>query len=181
MRQTVLVLGGTRSGKSAYAVELARDSGFDVTFVATAEIGDAEMAERVAEHRRGRPAEWITLEAPRDVGEAIRGAGARGAVVVDCLSLLVSNLLLDEPDSSASKQPKSLASEIEDEVNSIFGCVDELDLLILVSDEVGQGIVPTSELGRRYRDLLGTANQLAAHRADTVFWMTAGIPQRIKG
>ncbi len=175
------MLGGTRSGKSAYAVELAGDSGFDVTFVATAEIGDAEMAERVAEHRRGRPAEWITLEAPQNLGESIRGVARGGAVVVDCLSLLVSNLLLDEPDPSASKQSKPLVSEIEDEVNSIFECVDELDLLIVVSDEVGQGVVPASKLGRRYRDLLGTANQLAARRADTVFWMTAGIPQRIKG
>jgi len=176
MGELILVLGGARSGKSAFAQELARErGGRQVLFVATAEAGDEEMRSRIEGHRRKRPAGWRTVEAPRYVGEAIFGAvdGAK-VILVDCLTLLVSNAILslgEAPDPSAAEA--AVMAEVE-------GLIEVRDqktaALIVVSNEVGMGLVPTSPLGRLYRDLLGRANQVLAARADRVYWMVAGLP-----
>lgn len=181
MGETVFVLGGTRSGKSKFAQRLAREAAGKVTFVATAVATDEEMALRIEAHRRERPREWTTVECQTGVGEAIRAAGAREVVLVDCLSLLVSNILLRGWDRPKAPEFDETEREVEAELNSLFEVSRDLTLLIVVSNEVGQGVVPDTALGRRYRDLLGLANQRAAGSADRVYWVLAGIPQKIKG
>ena len=180
MGGSVFVLGGARSGKSKFAVDLAEKSGSSVTFVATLEVGDTEMAERVQAHQRHRPANWQTLELTHGIGRYIRDRGIRGTVLVDCLSLLVSNLLLRAPNEPQADESKRLEGEIESEIREIFDSASDLDLLVVVSNEVGHGVVPATPLGRRYRDLIGLANQMAAGQAHSVYWIVAGIPQLLK-
>lgn len=175
----VLVLGGARSGKSAFAQQLARErGGASVLFVATAEAGDEEMRRRIANHRRERPAAWRTLEAPRGVAAALQ-AHYRGerAVLLDCLTLLVANLLgeVDHPLAPAAEE-RVLA-----EIRTLLNVARALPAhVILVSNEVGLGLVPTTPLGRAYRDLLGLVNQRVAQAADEVYFLVAGIPMRVK-
>lgn len=178
--ELILVLGGARSGKSTFAQKLACDlGGAQVLFVATAEAGDEEMQRRIARHRRRRPEEWRTLEVHRDVGPAIRKhIGESRVVLLDCLSLLVANLLLEAQDIFSDE----LEAQVMAEVESLVSCVGETAAhLIVVSNEVGCGLVPEYPLGRAYRDLLGCANQAVARSADRVYVLTAGIPVAIKG
>ncbi len=169
----ILVLGGARSGKSSYAQQLAQGLGRErVLYVATAEAGDEEMRERIERHRQGRPPGWRTLEAPRNVGQAIREqAGDAEVVLVDCLTMLVSNLLLEGAGED----------EVLAQVRELAGCAQRAPHLIVISNEVGMGLVPPYPLGRAYRDLLGRANQLLAQSAGRVHLLVAGIPLIIKG
>ena len=176
----ILVLGGARSGKSSFAQQLAHELGGErVLFVATAGAGDEEMRRRIEKHRRERPPEWRTLEAQRDVGQAILDhAGEPGVILVDCLTLLVSNLLVDADDPFAADVEAQVMAEVE----GLEACVEQQSgYLIVVSNEVGLGLVPPYPLGRAYRDLLGRANHVLARRADDVYMLVAGIPVRIKG
>jgi adenosylcobinamide kinase/adenosylcobinamide-phosphate guanylyltransferase len=179
MGRILFVLGGARSGKSRYAQARAATeagAGRPVAFIATAEARDEEMRQRIHRHRQDRPSGWLTLEAPREAGRALEAAAPEaGAVLVDCLTLLVSNLLLAEPDGQKAER---LALE---EVESLLRAARAAPVpVILVSNEVGQGVVPSSRLGRAFRDLAGRANQLAAAEADEVVLLTAGLPQRLK-
>ena len=180
MGQLILVLGGARSGKSGFAQQLARELGGDqVLFVATAEAGDEEMQQRIEKHRHERPADWRTLEVQRDVSQAILDQldGSR-VILVDCLSLLVANLLLDVQDPFSA----GLEAQVVAEVERLVSCAKRLDgHLVVVSNEVGLGLVPPYPLGRAYRDLLGRANQVLARNADRVYMLLAGIPMPIKG
>jgi len=174
-----LILGGARSGKSTHAQQLARERGSDdVLFVATAQALDDEMAVRIAAHRADRPAAWRTLEAPRHVGEAILQAGPCAVVLVDCLTLLVSNavLVLSESASMAEAEAVALA-EVDDLVAAYRRGMASW---IVISNEVGLGLVPPYPVGRAYRDALGRANQRLAAEADEVLFMMAGLPLRIK-
>lgn len=188
--QLALVLGGAKSGKSDFAVQLAASRGERVLFVATATAGDAEMAARIEAHRRARPATWTTIEAPTGVGSALRPLVAEGeTVLLDCLSLLVANCLMDSTDSP-SRTRESPRGEIAvddattgvtNEVSDLLAVAQEARChLIVVSSEVGFGIVPEYPLGRRYRDLLGSANQQVAKAADEVYLVLAGIPVELK-
>jgi adenosyl cobinamide kinase/adenosyl cobinamide phosphate guanylyltransferase len=159
----VLLLGGARSGKSAMAVRLAAGSSGPVTFIATAQAGDEEMDARIRRHRETRQVEWKTLEAPIDVLGAVRSAAARDFVVLDCLTLWVSNML--GQDASAS-DIESIASEVVQELRG-RDCV-------VVSNEVGLGIVPANELARSFRDILGAVNTAFAAAADRAVLMVAG-------
>jgi len=177
--ELILVLGGARSGKSGFAQQLAHDLGGErVLFVATAEAGDEEMQRRIERHRRDRPARWRTLEVQREVGAAIRAhLGKSRVVLLDCLSLLVANLLLEAQDVFADEVEARVVAEIE----SLISCVRETGVhLIVVSNEVGCSLVPDHPLGRAYRDLLGRANQIVARSADRVYVLMAGIPVQIK-
>jgi adenosylcobinamide kinase/adenosylcobinamide-phosphate guanylyltransferase len=176
-KQTILLLGGARSGKSRYAQQLARQLGDKVLFVATGEALDEEMQARIIEHRKNRPESWRTLEIPVDIGERIeKGIGDAEVVVIDCLTLLVSNLLRDEPDYPEAE--KRVASEI----NELIAVMDRFDAsFVIVSNEVGMGLVPEIRLGRIYRDMLGKANQLLASHATEVYLMVACLPVRVKG
>ena len=160
----ILVLGGARSGKSAMAVRLAADSGKPVTFIATAAPGDEEMAERISRHRKTRPGGWRTIEAPVDLLGTMRSADPEDFVVVDCLTLWVSNLL----GRGIS------AREIDDMAGELAAAVQDRDCVI-VSNEVGLGIVPANDLARAFRDILGGVNAQFASRADRAILMVAGL------
>ncbi|HEX7265554.1 MAG TPA: bifunctional adenosylcobinamide kinase/adenosylcobinamide-phosphate guanylyltransferase [Candidatus Dormibacteraeota bacterium] len=158
-----LLLGGARSGKSAMAVRLAGASGSPVTFIATAVAGDDEMALRIARHRESRPAEWTTVEAPLDLLEAVRSAAAGDFLVVDCLTLWVSNLLGQGAD----------AAEIDAAAATVMQSLRGRDCVV-VTNEVGLGIVPVNEMARGFRDTLGSVNALFAASADKAVLMVAG-------
>ena len=180
MGQLIFILGGARSGKSSYAQQLAHDmGGSQVLFVATAEAGDADMAQRIARHRQSRPAVWRTLEVPRHVGQALpHQLGNALVVVVDCLTLLVSNALLALPDPLDSE---AAAVAVQDEVSALLhACQSSAATFIVVSNEVGLGLVPDNALGRLYRDLLGHANQAFARQARAVYFMVAGLAIDVK-
>ena len=173
------ILGGARSGKSAHAQKLAHEhGGEDVLFIATAQALDDEMRARIEAHRRDRPAAWRTLEAPRHSGEAIARAGASAIVLVDCLTLLVSNVVLALPESASAAQAEAAAVAEVDELLATYrrGTAS----WIVISNEVGLGLVPPYPVGRTYRDALGRANQRLAAEADEVLFMVAGIPMKVK-
>ena len=174
-KELIFILGGARSGKSAFAERLAR-RGRRVLFVATAEARDEDMKRRIAAHRERRPAGWDTLEEPLDPVAALRPVLDRyDTVLLDCLTLWVSNLLLDEPVRAEDGR------RIPDSARELMDLIAESPATwILVSNEVGQGIVPPSTLGRAYRDALGRVNQVAASRADRVYLMTAGLALELK-
>jgi adenosyl cobinamide kinase/adenosyl cobinamide phosphate guanylyltransferase len=159
----VLLLGGARSGKSAMAQRLAAASGLPVVVVATAEPRDADMAERIRRHQAGRPAAWRTVEAPLDVAGAVRSLPADHFVIVDCLTLWVANLLEAGRDATlVGEAAGTLASELASR------------RAVVVSNEVGLGIVPDNELSRTFRDALGDANAVFAARAERAVLMVAG-------
>jgi adenosylcobinamide kinase/adenosylcobinamide-phosphate guanylyltransferase len=171
----ILILGGVRGGKSAFAQTLAAEHGGSVTFVATAEARDEEMRLRIEDHRRARPASWRTIEAPLNPAAALAEAPPAEVTVLDCLTLLVSNLLLRDESPEAAQQA------VDGEVEALLRVFEAgSGSLIMVSNEVGMGVVPPYELGRLYRDLLGWANQRIAQSASEVYWMLAGLPIEVK-
>lgn len=159
----ILLLGGARSGKSASAVRLAFQSALPVTFIATGEAGDDEMAERIARHRAQRPEAWATIEAPRELRAAVESVGADRFLIVDCLTLWVSNLL------GVGRTAEQIVEEGRQVARSLSG-----RSAVAVSNEVGLGIVPTNELARRYRDVLGAVNAVFAAEASRSLLMVAG-------
>ncbi|MBL7061825.1 MAG: bifunctional adenosylcobinamide kinase/adenosylcobinamide-phosphate guanylyltransferase [Dehalococcoidia bacterium] len=176
-KQITLILGGARSGKSHYAQQLAAKLSDKVLFVATGEALDEEMQARIAEHKKSRPKNWQTLEIPTGIGRRIeRQIGDAEVVLIDCLTLLISNLLRDEPDYPEAEK------RVTSEINELIAAMDKLDAsFVIVSNEVGMGLVPETKLGRIYRDLLGKANQLLASHATEVYLMVACLPVRVKG
>jgi adenosylcobinamide kinase/adenosylcobinamide-phosphate guanylyltransferase len=166
--QLTLVLGGARSGKSRHAECLITACPPPWVYVATAEPLDAEMRARIAEHRARRGADWRIIEAPRDLAGALEKHSAGGAVLVDCLTLWLSNLMLADADIEAD------TARLEAALAGMAGSV------VLVSNEVGLGIVPDNALARRFRDAQGRLNQRMAARADRVVLMVAGLPLVVK-
>ena len=162
-----LVLGGARSGKSRHAERLATALPAPWTYVATAQPLDEEMRARISAHRARREAGWLTVEAPINLAEAI-GAVASGPVLVDCLTLWVSNLLLNDIDVAEATAALDAALDAR------------LAPTILVANEVGLGIVPDNALARAFRDAAGLLNQRLAARADRVVFLVAGLPMRVK-
>jgi adenosyl cobinamide kinase/adenosyl cobinamide phosphate guanylyltransferase len=181
----ILVTGGARAGKSTFAVQLARQLGGDrdVCYLATAEPGDDEMRARISAHRAARPAWWHTLEVPRGVGAALQKLTppARPSVILlDCLTMLVSNVLLAQPDQVEAGLEAWPA--VEAEINDLLRFAAQPGVTtIVVTNEVGLGIVPAHRLARVYRDLLGQANQRLASSAAFVYLVVSGIPLEIKG
>ncbi len=168
-RVITLVLGGARSGKSRHAESLVTAFRPPWTYIATGEALDDEMAARIAAHRARRSANWRTIEAPRDLAGALAGAPAGGAVLVDCLTLWLSNLMMADADIVAE------SDRLDDALAHARGP------LVLVANEVGFGIVPENALARRFRDAQGLLNQRVAARAERVVLMVAGLPLVVKG
>ena len=164
---TTLILGGARSGKTTYALRAAEATGRDLVMIATAEALDGEMEDRIARHRAERGAAWRTLEAPLDLAGALAEVKPGDIAVVDCLTLWVSNLMHAERD-------------IEAETERLIATLAGRDVL-LVSNEVGLGIVPDNALARRFRDAAGRLNQGIAAAADRVVFIAAGLPLALKG
>lgn len=179
-RKLILLLGGARAGKSTYALRLAeqheRDTGTTVCFIATAQGLDDDMELRIARHRRERPAPWRTIEEPYEIDEALRQTGDAGVVIVDCLTLFVSNWLLrhtDDEDQCAGSVRRITAEFLK-------LARSRRQTIICVSNEVGLGVVPETRLGRVFRDLLGRVNQDFAAAADEVYQIVAGLPLQLK-
>ena len=180
---TTLIIGGARSGKSNFAQQLALEAGGPVLFVATAEAGDEEMRRRIEEHRKQRPASWRTLEAATDIGSQIQKVvGDAETVLIDCITLLVNNVLLKYGGCNGDKVDATRGEvEVLAEINQLVQCLDQVPAgFIMVTNEVGLGLVPANEIGRLYRDLLGKTNQMLAQRADKVYLMVVGLPLLIK-
>lgn len=180
-KKLVFLLGGARSGKSGFAEQWARTNGRQVLFVATAQAFDEEMRTRIDRHRQERPPEWTTLEAPLQTGAVVRQAVAGTAydtVLVDCLTLLAANVLLGLPEEATQEEVNAAVLAETDALLSV--CVDSTATWLLVSNEVGMGVVPPTRLGRLYQDALGRANQRVAQAADEVLLLVAGLPWRLK-
>ena len=173
MNELIFVIGGCRSGKSKHALQIAEDKpGGRKIYIATCVPQDDEMRQRVAKHQRERSENWTTVEEPLLLPEAILEHSSKADVVlVDCLTLWLSNLLMETNDEA------KLEGKISQLTNALKNATCPL---ILVSNEVGTGIVPENNLARKYRDFTGHANQTAAKAAGKVIWMVAGIPVKVK-
>jgi len=181
--KNILIIGGARSGKSRFAQELALKSGESALFVATAAAGDEEMRHRIEEHRSARPAAWTTLEVTTHIASQIeQKIGEAQVVIVDCITLLVNNIFSQYIDQT-SKQIDApiIEKRVTGEIDELVDGINNIDAsFIIVTNEVGTGLVPTNRVGRLYRDLLGKANQLLAQGVDEVYLMVAGLPVLIK-
>jgi adenosylcobinamide kinase / adenosylcobinamide-phosphate guanylyltransferase len=172
----VLLLGGARAGKSTYALRLAEQrSEASVCFIATAQALDEDMSMRIDRHRSERPSHWQTIEEPYDLDQALRQASDTAVVIVDCLTLFVSNWLLRENDEQ--KCEERLRRITSDFINT---AQSRQQTIICVSNEVGLGIVPETRLGRIFRDLLGRVNQDFAQAAGEVYLIVAGLKTQLK-
>ena len=167
-----LVTGGTRSGKSRFAVELAKTFGRRVVYVATCQPADAEMRQRIVRHRRTRPDYWITIERPANLPSLLARLNAKSdGVLFDCLTMYVSDLLMKRRSDAA----------IQRDIRQLCEAIRRVKFpLVMVTNEVGSGVVPDHPLGRRFRDVAGMANQVAARYADRVVFMVSGIPLVVK-
>jgi adenosylcobinamide kinase/adenosylcobinamide-phosphate guanylyltransferase len=168
MGKTILITGGARSGKSVIAETMALSLGRPAIYIATAEIRDDEMARRVRQHRARRGSDWIEHAAPLDLSGALRATDGRGPRLIDCLTLWLTNLMLQDRDWQAETRVLcSLLPAMRDPV-------------VLVTNEVGQGIVPDNRLARDFRDAAGLLNQQVAAVADDVILAVAGLPLKVK-
>ncbi|HHW04085.1 MAG TPA: bifunctional adenosylcobinamide kinase/adenosylcobinamide-phosphate guanylyltransferase [Thermoanaerobacterales bacterium] len=180
------ITGGARSGKSRFAERMAAESKHKVIYIATAQALDQEMVQRIAIHRQRRPRRWETIEEPKYVSmvlKDIRKSGKFddcGVILIDCLALLVSNWLpLEKAEKSSTWE--ELRKTLLEEIGAIIQEIRKMEKhIIIVSNEVGLGLVPEYPLGRLYRDLLGEVNQMVALAADEVYFMVSGIPLKIK-
>ena len=181
--RSTLIIGGARSGKSNFDQELALKSPQPVLFVATAEAGDEEMRQRIETHKRARPDTWRTLEVTTLVGDQIcQEIDAVPTVIVDCITLLVNNVFNKYLNSGGElSEPSLVEKDVMAEISSLVDCINQAEAeFIVVTNEVGQGLVPASNMSRLYRDLLGKANRILAQHADNVYTMVAGLPVKVK-
>ncbi|MBL0373157.1 bifunctional adenosylcobinamide kinase/adenosylcobinamide-phosphate guanylyltransferase [Rhizobium sp. KVB221] len=166
----VLVLGGARSGKSAFAERLVTETGLSRHYIATGRAWDEEMQERIAHHREDRGDSWVTHEEPLDLISCLQALDSESnAVLVDCLTLWVTNLMMDDRD-------------VATEANRLVDCVGSLKArVVFVSNEVGLGIVPENRMAREFRDHAGRLHQKVAAVANEVYFIAAGLPLKMKG
>lgn len=181
MAKLIFITGGARSGKSRFAEKLAGEHD-QVTYIATAQALDQEMRERIAKHQAQRPAHWVTKECPLRPQAAVALVG-NGCILLDCLSVWVSNLLLQHWNEETEQLAAwaQVESTVSAQVQELLqAAADHAGTVLMVSNEVGSGLVPVYALGRAYRDLLGWVNQQVAAAADEVYWCVSGIPVLIK-
>lgn len=177
MARTIFITGGARSGKSTFAEQIASKFGAPLGYLATAQTLDGEMDERVRRHQERRGSEWSTTEEPIHLSQALaRSDGQYRAILVDCVTLWLSNLLFKYEDTGEDCEER-IDEDLQRLKNTLHGMVTPV---ILVSNEVGMGIVPDNALARKFRDIAGRANQLLAAMADEVQVVISGIPLKLK-
>jgi len=178
MGNLTFILGGARSGKSQFAMQLAQQNSQKVCYIATAEALDAEMQERIAKHRSNRPADWVTIELNQNVAKQLQDHKITAEIMLlDCLTLLVSNILLKNCGEQENPEEERVVLAVESETATLLTLISQSQAdWIIVSNEVGLGLVPPYPLGRLYRDILGKVNQQFAQAAQESFFMIAGIP-----
>lgn len=183
MKKIILLLGGARSGKSHYAQEYARKNAAQVLFVATATAGDEDMRLRIERHKQDRPAGWRMLEAATNVGIQIEAnAGDAQLVVIDCITMLINNIFcrFDENQFGTISEAV-LEKDVVAEIKQLQNSMEKVNAsFLIISNEVGLGLVPENRMGRLYRDFLGRVNQMLAQQSDEVYLIAAGIAVRIK-
>ena len=182
-KKCILLIGGARSGKSSFAQVLALKLDKPVLFVATAEAGDEEMRYRIEQHQKARPSAWRTLEVTTHIGSQIKQEiGEAQVVIIDCITLLVNNIFGKYSHQNTEEIDVPLIEKkFTDEISELVVGINQIDAdFIIVTNEVGTGLVPANKVGRLYRDLLGKANQILAQRADEIYLMVAGLPLPIK-
>ena|SRR3989338_1145917 len=172
MSEFIFILGGARSGKSAYALNLAKERSRKVLYIATAEAGDSEMKSRISKHKASRPRYWKTIEEPLDLIAALKKHKHKyEVIIIDCLTLYLSNLMHKGlTQGTVIKRIKDAAAYIKAMRESV----------VVISNEVGLGIVPENKLAREFRDIAGLANQIMAEAADEAVFIQAGIPLKLK-
>jgi len=185
MGKLILVTGGARSGKSSFAEETVRSFGDKVLYIATAIAFDDEMKERIRRHRLQRPANWETLEAFRDFDRLLPGMlKGRDAVLLDCVTVMVSNIMLQKAmdwEKLSVEEVNDVEREVTGQVGTLLAIIKDADIpFILVTNELGMGVVPPYALGRAVRDIAGRVNQQLARVADEVYLCVSGIPVKIK-
>lgn len=184
LNNLILILGGAKSGKSSFALDLGLKSKRKVAYLVTAGYSDQEMSERIEKHRKSRPKDWQTVEVDKHIGSSIRDLGKEaGLIIIDCWSFYVANLLNGEVSVDSGEDTikpdvyGKLEKQVTEETNSLLREIGNLNSkVIVVSNEVGLGLVPPYPLGRCFRDLLGLSHQLLAGQASKVYFMLAGLP-----
>lgn len=183
MGRIAFITGGARSGKSAFAERLARQYGDDVAYIATSIATDAEMEERIRLHRLRRPSGWTTYESYKGIGDIINGTD-KSVVLLDCITIMVTNLMLEHDidwDNCTVEQTDAIEHDVRAEIKIMLDAAkDGKADLIVVSNEVGMGLVPDYPLGRIFRDIAGRMNQFIAAQADEVYFIVSGIPLKLK-
>lgn len=185
MGRLILVTGGARSGKSSFAEETVRSYGENILYIATAIGMDDEMKERIRRHRLQRPPGWETLEAFRDFDRTLPGIlKERNAVLLDCVTIMVSNIMLQKAmdwEELSTAEMNEVENEVTGQVGTLLSIIKDADIpFVLVTNELGMGVVPPYALGRAVRDIAGRVNQQLARAADEVFLCVSGIPVKIK-
>lgn len=182
MSKIVLVTGGARSGKSNFAQSLLQNKE-DVLYIATSIPFDDEMKDRIKKHRESRPAEWDTIECYKDLDEQLRNRKEKH-MLLDCLTIMVTNLMFhyeNNWDSINMDRVNEIEGEIASQVRMLLECVRHIDAnIVIVTNELGMGIVPSNRLSRLFRDIAGRMNQIVAAACDEVYLVVSGIPMKIK-
>jgi len=186
MGKSILITGGARSGKSSYAEKLAKELGGNVLYIATSIPFDEEMKLRVKRHKESRPREWDTFEGFKGLGRVISEKGSRyKGILLDCITVMVTNLLLEYTDMEGSgcsnEDFEKAEKEIEKEIAELMAGIGKSEAsVIIVTNELGSGIVPENPLARAFRDIAGRMNQYIAERCDEVYMTVCGIPLKLK-
>ncbi len=185
MGKLIMVTGGARSGKSSYAEDTAKKLGDNILYIATSIPFDEEMKQRIRKHREQRPAGWETVEAYRDFGFHLEGKlEGKSAVMLDCITIMVSNLMFEtnrDWDNMDTVEMDNVEKQVTAEIQKLVSLIRASDIpFILVTNEIGMGIVPENVLSRLFRDIAGRVNQLLARASDEVYLCISGIPVRIK-
>lgn len=186
MGKLILVTGGARSGKSTFAEKLSADIAQKVLYIATAIALDEEMQERILKHRESRPKEWDTFEGYKDLGQVLKAQGANyAAILLDCVTVMLTNLLWDYPGMDFDKPSFEVLKEAEAFAAAEFdkliaAALEGQATVVLVTNELGSGLVPENEISRTFRDIAGRINQRIAARCDEVYLTVCGIPMKIK-
>ncbi|NDO45806.1 bifunctional adenosylcobinamide kinase/adenosylcobinamide-phosphate guanylyltransferase [Clostridium sp. MD294] len=181
----ILVTGGDRSGKSAFAENLAKKTEGKVLYIATAKIMDKEMENRIQKHKQRRPQQWDTLESYIHLGEKIKNAQKKyHCILLDCITMLLTNLIFEysKTDDIENMDFIELENKIVKELEEIAEvCSISKSEVIIVTGEIGLGIVPMDKLSRHFRDIIGSVNQILAQKANEVYFVVSGIAMKIKG